>query len=184
MKKILLVIDVQKGFSRYEQMQVMAKKILELTNSGHFDTIIATRFINYEGSPYTRMLGWHRLIDSPDIDLIDGIKYDTIIDKNIYTCVNNKFIKLLQEVNDGELPSHLFLCGADTDCCVLKIAADLFEVSIMPLILVNYCNSNGGPDSHEAGQVVLKRLVGQKSLIYDDIISKEQLEKIVKCNQH
>ena len=44
MKNILIVVDMQNGFDRYEQTHILAKKVIELTNSGIFDKIIAKDF--------------------------------------------------------------------------------------------------------------------------------------------
>ena len=136
--------------------------------------------MNKEGSQYTKFLDWHRLQNEPDIDLINGIKADVVVDKRIYTCVTTKFLSLLRELNGGKRPKHIFICGADTDCCVLKTATDLFEKNIMPIVLTNYCDSNGGPLSHEAGLRVMNRLVGRKRLVEDMVNSKEDLETIIR----
>ena len=179
MKNILIVVDIQNGFNRYEQTHVLADKIIKLTNSGLFDKIIATRFRNKEGSQYTRFLNWHRLIESPDIDLVDGIKADEVVDKWVYTCITDEFMSLLKKINDGELPTHIFICGADTDCCVLKTATDIFEQGLMPIVLTEYCDSNAGPKSHEAGLLVMGRLIGKKCIVTDKIKDKKDLNRII-----
>lgn len=184
MKNILIVVDMQNGFNRYDQTHILAKKVVELTNSGIFDKIIATRFLNKEGSQYTKFLNWHRLMTSPDIDLVDGIKADEVVDKWVYTCVTDDFMHLLKKCNDGEIPSHVFICGADTDCCVLKTATDLFEKSVMPIVLTEYCDSNGGPESYKAGIMVMDRLIGKKSIVSDKITSKEDVERIISDRQY
>lgn len=184
MKNILIVVDMQNGFNRYEQTHILADKIIELTNSNYFDYIIATRFLNKEGSQYTKFLNWHRLIERPEIDLIKGMKVDTVVDKWIYTCVNEKFMAFLYEINENEMPKHVFICGADTDCCVLKIATDLFEQGILPIVLTDYCDSNGGPESHKAGLLVMKRLIGKISLVDGVINNKADVEKILDSRQY
>ena len=184
MKNILIVVDMQNGFNRYEQTNKLAKKVVELTTSGIFDTVIATRFLNREGSQYTRIINWHRLMNSPDIDLIEGIVADEIVDKFVYTCVTKDFINLLKKHNDGEIPSHVFICGADTDCCVMKTATDIFEQAIMPIVLIDYCDSNGGPESHNAGILVMNRLVGKKSIVFGKINSKDDVKKIILERQY
>lgn len=180
MKNILIVVDVQNGFNRHEENHFEADKIVKLTQSGLFDFIIATRFLNKEGSPYTKFLDWHQLQTSPEIDLIKGINANLIVDKEIYTCVNENFLATLKEHNEGKMPHHIFICGVDTDCCVLKIATDLFENGIMPITLTHYCFSNGGMKSHLAGIEVMKRLIGKKCLVDKEITSKEDIEKIVQ----
>ena len=62
MKNILIVVDIQNGFNRYEQTHILVDKIINLTNSGLFDKIIAPRFRNKEGSKNTKFLKWHILI--------------------------------------------------------------------------------------------------------------------------
>lgn len=184
MKNILIVVDIQNGFNRYDQTHILADKIIKLTNSGLFDKIIATRFRNKEGSQYTKFLNWHRLIESPDIDLVDGIKADEIVDKWVYTCITDEFMSLLKKLNNGELPTHIFICGADTDCCVLKTATDIFEQGLMPIVLTEYCDSNAGPKSHDAGLLVMGRLIGKKCIVSDKITSKEDLVKIIADRQY
>ena len=184
MKNILIVVDIQNGFSRYGQTQVLSKKIAEFSQKGIFDSIIATRFLNREGSQYTKFLNWHRLMESPDIDLVEGIKADKVVDKWIYTCVDDSFMDLLKELNDGEMPTHVFVCGADTDCCVLKTATDIFEKDIMPIVLTSYCASNAGPKSHEAGLLVMSRLIGKKCIVDGEITSKDDLIKLIGERQY
>lgn len=184
MKNILIVVDVQNGFNRSEQTHNLVDKIVELTNNGLFDKIIATRFRNKEGSQYTEFLNWHRLIDRPDIELVNGIKADVVIDKWIYTCINDEFMLLLNKLNDGEMPTHLFICGADTDCCVLKTATDIFEKGLMPIVLTEYCDSNAGPKSHDAGLLVMGRLIGKKCLVSNKIASKEDIAQIIATRQY
>lgn len=179
MNKILIVVDLQNGFTRYDQTKELAKKIVGLTKSGVFDKVIATRFLNREGSQYTKFLNWHRLMGSPDIDLVDGLFPDAVFDKWIYTCVNDEFMNLLRHCNGGDLPTHVFICGADTDCCVLKTATDIFEQGIMPIVLTEYCASNGGPKSHDAGQLVMERLIGKRCLINKTITKTNELEEII-----
>lgn len=179
MKKILIVVDMQNGFNRYEQTKKLASDIRELTNGNFFDTIIATKFINKEGGQYARILNWHRLLNSPETDLIEGMKYDIVRKKHMYTCVDSHFMKMLRQINDNQKPTHIFIVGADTDCCVLKIATDLFEKGIWPIVLTDYCNSNGGPQSHMAGKLVMSRLIGDKCLVDGKITSIKQLEQII-----
>lgn len=183
MKNILLVVDVQNGFTRYEQTRHTAEKIKNLINAKIFDSVIATRFFNKQGSQYTEFLHWNRLLNAPDTDLVEGIVADYVVDKNIYTCLTNEFINLLIKINNGVRPKYVFIVGIDTDCCVLKIAVDLFEQYIMPIVLTDYCNSNGGPNSHQAGLTVLSRNIGKNALVSGSIIDIEDLEKITKSYQ-
>ena len=56
MKNILLIVDMQKGFARYEQTLALNEKILELLKLQVFDSVIATRFLNDNNSIYEQLL--------------------------------------------------------------------------------------------------------------------------------
>ncbi len=163
MKRILICVDVQEGFARHPQTRQMAEKIAELTNKGLFDFIIATQFIN-RNKAFQNIIKWDHLKTSDEYRIVDGLKYDMVETKYRYTCVDTKFINRLKEINDGVIPSEIYICGIDTDCCVYKIAVDLFERRIRPIVLADYCQSNGGPQSHEAGLLVLKRNIGKDQI--------------------
>ena len=165
--KILLIVDVQKGFTRTDKTKETAKRIVDLSNSGSFDFIIASRFVNKDDSPYVKYLNWNRLMTSPETDLVDNLKYDIHFDKETYTCWSSKLENILRSCNKGILPTEIYLCGIDTDCCVLNTAVDLFENNIKPLILIDYCFSNGGQEYHDSAIKVLERNVGKQSIVRD-----------------
>ena len=56
MKNILIVIDVQNGFTRKEQTKKVANKIKELLEKKIFDCVIATRFLNSDNSIYEKYI--------------------------------------------------------------------------------------------------------------------------------
>ncbi|WP_408634333.1 cysteine hydrolase family protein [Mycoplasmopsis fermentans] len=62
-------------------------------------------------------------------------------------------------------PEEIYICGIDTDCCVQATAVNLFEKRIRPIVLSNYCASNGGPESHEAALKTLSRAIGKENII-------------------
>lgn len=180
MKNILIVVDMQKGFARYEQTIKLTEKITKLLDRDVFDAVIATKFLNDKNSMYEKMFGWTRLETEEERVIPDGIMkhVDYVDEKYIYNCVNPSFIQRLCQMNDGIYPEKIFIVGADTDCCVMTIATALFENNIRPIVLTNYVDSNGGPESHEAGLVCLRRLIGEKQLSNVDPTSAEDLENI------
>ena len=72
----------------------------------------------------------------------------------------------------------MFICGIDTDCCVLTTAVNLFEVGIRPIVLTQYCASNGGESSHQAALTCMGRLIGSHHLVSNEIDSKSDIELI------
>lgn len=180
MKDIVIVVDMQKGFARYEQTKKLTEKIAELLDRKVFDCVIATKFLNDDNSTYENLLEWHRLKTDDEQEIAPSImkNVDYVFEKYIYNCVTPTFIQKLCQVNDGIYPEKVYVVGADTDCCVLSIATALFENNIRPIVLTNYCDSNGGPKSHDAGIACMKRLIGSKQLVDIKIETKDDLRKI------
>lgn len=180
MNNILLVVDVQKGFQRNQETIENAVKISSLIRSKVFDKVISTKFINRPESPYSKWLKWPRLLREPDTELMEELQEysDIILEKYYYNCEKDSLVRALINCNEGIFPEKVFICGTDTDCCIQINAATLFEMKIHPIVLVNYCASNGGCESHKAGVTVMKRTLGRKHLISGEIHSKEDICKI------
>ncbi len=171
MKNILLVVDLQNGFVRKDSTITLVDKINTLLQQKIFDVVIATRFLNDDYSIYKQLFGWNRLKTENEREIIPCIQehVDYVFDKSIYNCVNCNFIQKVCQMNEGKYPKKIFIVGADTDCCVLTIATSLFEYNIRPVVLTKYCSSNGGCESHQAGLICLRRLIGEKQLIDKEI---------------
>ncbi len=158
--ELLVIIDLQKGFVN-DWTRHLPAAVEDLQKS--YNSVIATKFINPPGSPYRDFLGWSRFAPdhSDETDLAFVPRDDAkIIEKNVYSAAPEIILKT-QELQINEVS----LCGIATDNCLLKTAADLFEFSIKPLILVDYCASHGGPEAHQAGLLVLERMIGKDQLI-------------------
>lgn len=160
MKKALLIVDVQKGFVNEKTMHIPA--LVEKLQY-QYDLVIATRFINLPDSQYRRLIKWDHLSpDSEEIELAFNLKEDgVVIDKYIYTCVDDEFVKLLIE-HDIEAVD---VCGIDTDICVTKCAVDLFERDITPFVLKDFCATHAGLDLQEAALAILARYIGHSQII-------------------
>lgn len=178
MKNILVVVDMQNGFARYDQ--TITKQIKGLLDLNIFDSVVATRFLNGTNSIYEKLFGWNKLESEDEQALVDGYEdhIDFTFDKYIYNCVNASFIQKICQLNDGIYPEKIFIVGVDTDCCVLAIATGLFENNIRPVVLTQYCDSNGGPDSHQAGLLCMKRLIGESQLIDIEIDQNTDLQSL------
>ena len=180
MKNILIVVDMQNGFVRYNQTIKLAENIKSFVRRDLFDVVIATRFLNDDNSMYEKMFGWKYLKTEEERMILPEIAeyVNYYADKYIYNCVNPNFIQRLCQLNNGMYPEKVFVIGADTDCCVMAIATALFENNIRPVVLTRYVDSNGGPESHKAGLLVMKRLIGEGQLVDADPLSKEELDNL------
>lgn len=155
MKKLLLVIDVQKDFIN-EHTKKILPKINKLLNSNTFDLIAFTRFINYEDSIWYKKLNYKGCMTKEQQKIVIDTENNKIFDKKIYTAVNDELKDYIRE-NDI---SEIYLCGFDTDACVQKTAIDLFEQNYEVYVLKDYCMSHRGEELHNIIIDNLKRLIG------------------------
>lgn len=159
-KKVLLIVDVQNGFIN-EKTKHIPFLVEKLQYS--YDFVIATRFINLPDSPYRRLIKWSHLSPGTDeVELAFKPKEDVIIiDKYIYSCVDDYFMRLLM---DQKIDS-VDICGIDTDICVTKCAVDLFERNITPFVLKDYCATHANSDIQNSALVILSRYIGKSQII-------------------
>ena len=159
-RSALLIVDVQVGFVNGATRHVVPRVEALQKQYAH---VYATRFINAEGSPYRKLLDWHRFYESSeDVPLaFEPAVGVTIIDKNVYTCVTAEFMEDLRRKGVEEVA----ICGIDTDACVSACAIDLFENGFRPILLSEACASHAGAEYHEAALRILARLIGKNQIV-------------------
>ena len=159
-RSALLIVDVQVGFVNDATRHVVPRVEALQKQYAH---VYATRFINAEGSPYRKLLDWHRFYESSeDVPLaFEPAVGVTIIDKNVYTCVTPEFIEDLHNKGVEEVA----ICGIDTDACVSACAVDLFENGFRPILISEACASHAGAEYHEAALRILERLIGKSQIV-------------------
>ena len=160
MKKLLLVIDMQNAFIN-ENTKHIIDKINKLIDKNKFDDIVFTKFINYNNSIYTRKLNYYDCIDESSNKLIIDTRNYKAINKKTYTALNDELKKYLKDNNINKI----YLCGIDTECCILKTALDLFENEYDVYVLKDYCACTHGIKKHNNALEILKRNIGKDSII-------------------
>ncbi|MEX5711078.1 cysteine hydrolase [Parafrankia sp. FMc6] len=169
---VLVVIDVQNGFLT-EHSRPAVPVIVSLVarwQAAGGDTVF-TRYLNFPGSQYERLMGWTELRDSPATDLVDDLspyqeKAVAVIDKTVYTLFNSEGAALVEDRGWTDL----YICGIDTNSCVLKTAVDAFERDLAPRIVVDASASHSGPDVHDAGLLVARKFIGATQLITSESV--------------
>lgn len=157
--KILVVIDLQRAFIN-SNTEYLVRRIEDLVNSGKFDKIIFTKFINYEDSIYTSKLGYNRCISYDDQSIMIDTRDNIVINKYVYTAYNDEFINNINKDSD-----IIYLCGIDTECCVLKTSFDLFENGYDVKVLKEYSGSTHGEESNNYMLEVIGRSIGKGNVI-------------------
>lgn len=169
--KCLFFIDVQNGFVSERTAHVLPR-LAQLAEEFREGPVVATRFLNPRGGPYEQFMGWTRLRSAPETDVLPQIaqKADLVADKEVYSACTPQVMDFLRAHDVTEV----LLAGIDTDCCVLKTASDLFERGIRPVVLTDYCASNGGAASHAAAITVMLRTIGRRQLFAGAYPGKKQ----------
>ncbi|MFJ5780036.1 isochorismatase family protein [Streptomyces sp. NPDC093094] len=124
---------------------------------------------NYPDSPYERFFQWHRLQEPPETDVVPELgeaatHAHAVVDKTGYTLLTPEAAELIHRAGWTDL----VFCGIATESCGLKSAADAFECGYAPWIVTDACASDAGPDVHDAGLLVARRLIGTGQLVTSD----------------
>lgn len=132
--KILLVVDMQKGFMTKPNYINLQKKIDELICKNDYDKYIFTRFINKNNPLYRTKLNWDKLSDKKSQEICVPVPENSVVfNKSGY----GLDIKDLEKIKQLGI-SKIDICGLQTDACVYAIALQLWDNHIFPNILKNY----------------------------------------------
>jgi len=160
----LLVVDVQQCFLNEFTRHIPAR-IEELIRQGGHEPVLFTRFVNVEESPFRRLLGWTECLEPPQTELAGELRAfeapETVYSKAGYAGLPDTLGQYL--VDQGF--RRVTLAGIDTDMCVLKVAMDLFDLNIEPVVYTDCCASTAGLQAHLAGLAVLARNIGAERLL-------------------
>ncbi len=166
-KPVLVVVDVQNGFIT-EHSKPVVPVIVDLVRRWQAarGDVVFSRYLNYAGSPFERLLGWTRMTDGPETELVTELApyvgpRISVVDKYIYTLFTPEGTHLVAERGWTDL----YVCGIDTDICVLKTAVDAFERDLTPWVLKDACASHAGPEAHAAGLFIARRFIGANQII-------------------
>jgi nicotinamidase-related amidase len=166
-RAVLVVVDVQNGFVTEHSEHVVspiAGLVERWSRSGR--DVLFTRYINYDGSPFERIIKWSKLKESPEIDIVDALQPfiaspARVIDKRIYTLFTDEGEALVR----ARGWTDMYICGIDTEVCVLKTAVDAFERNITPWVIADASASHAGIETHRAGLLVTSKLIGPRQII-------------------
>jgi len=160
MKSLLLVIDLQNAFINKNTKNI-PKKVEKLIKNKHYDEVVFTKFINFENSIFVKKLKYSRCINNDDRNIVINVENNKVFEKSIYSAVNNE---LIEYIKSKEI-DKIYLCGIDTECCVLKTAFDLFELGFNVYVLKDYCGCTHGKIRNNNALNILKRNIGKDYII-------------------
>ncbi|HEY3109648.1 MAG TPA: isochorismatase family cysteine hydrolase [Chloroflexota bacterium] len=159
----IVIVDVQRGFIN-EFTHHIPERIAQVIERGRHEPLLFTRFVNVPDSPYHRFLDWHEVAGPPDTELVPEmarlVERGRVFEKRGFTGLPDALGAYLRELGAEEVT----VAGIDTDMCVLKIAIDIFDLGIRPVVLTDCCASTLGAAAHLAGLAVLSRNIGPHQL--------------------
>lgn len=169
---VLLVVDVQNGFVNDQSKHVLptiANLTAQWADSGR--PAVFTRYWNYPGSPWERLIGWRALYAPPETDLAPELlelaskPNAHTLDKRVYTALTAEGTDLLTELG----VTDVVICGIATDACVFKTALDAFEQGFTPWVVRDAVASNAtrhkAAEIHDSALLLISRLVGDRQVI-------------------
>ena len=133
--KVLLVVDIQKGFVNSEY-DYLVDKINKYIENNEYDKIIFTKFIN-NNPLFSSKLNYVKLKDEEEQEIVVNIPNNSVILEKRGYGLSLENIEYIKNLNVKEID----ICGIETDACVYAIAMQLFDNNIYPNILINYVDT-------------------------------------------
>lgn len=141
MSKVLLIIDMQNGFSGAFKTGVV-ERIESYIRSGVYDSIVFTKFVNKPDSCFSRRLGYADMQENSGADLSICSKLQpyavSVIEKHGYSAVKSQNFSRYVSHED-----HVYVCGVETDASVLATLFDLFDLGYNFTLLQDAVSSEG-----------------------------------------
>jgi nicotinamidase-related amidase len=163
MTEPLLIVDVQLGFIN-EFTHHIPQRIVRLIQRDEYAPLIFTRFVNCSDGPYTRFLNWQNCNCEPETNIVTELESFAQQGLVFYKPGLCGMTEDLTSYLRTSAIERVFIVGIDTDMCVLKIAMDVFDIGIEPIVLTDCCASTAGLQAHLAGLSVLSRNIGAQRL--------------------
>lgn len=157
MAKVLIIIDVQRGFVK-EATEFVPRNIEILLAKERYDKVIQTKWENYRGSRYEKDLGYFGVSDPAETELCIKSHTDCVISRCAYSCVNDELLKVISKDDDIDL------CGLETDACVLGTCFALWDLGYR-FHVIEQCTGTNAKELHEASIRLMRRQFGTQSVI-------------------
>ena len=138
--KILLVVDMQKGFMKNKKYLDLNNKISDYIARSNYDKIIFTKYINEKSknSLFQDKIGWTKLTTKDEQDFSLHIPKNAIIMEKYGYGLNRQDLDYINSLDIKEID----ICGLKSEACVYAISLQLWDMGIFPNILYNYIEGN------------------------------------------
>jgi nicotinamidase-related amidase len=161
MSKLLVVIDMQKGFNCPEAGLVVSN----FNKFAHyFENVSFAMFENRKNSLFETQLKWVDFQNDEDRQLIDGIKIPgnaLFTNHHNYTVYNDELKELINKLK----PTDIYLSGLFSDVCLLKTSMDMFDDGIVPYIIKDLSASPHGSVAHDVAFAAMEEALGKDRIV-------------------
>lgn len=162
MKTALAVIDVQNYYIN-SYTESLPAKIAEHIKGNIYDFVLFAKFVNNKSSSLSQYFDWHNMMGGDDTDICLELKNfvtdNNVFEKSYYSIFKNEhFVNFLKE-NDIY---KIFLCGFDTDACILASAFDGFDKGYEISILKELSKSHSGEEFDKASIKIIEHNLEKK----------------------
>lgn len=168
LSQVLVVVDAQNGFVNGKSARAIPT-IVDLVDRWQAagGATLFTRYWNYPASPFERLVRWTAMQGAPSTDIVPALaapakRATAVLDKTVYTALTADGRDLVARHGWTDL----YVCGIDTESCVLKTCVDGFEMGLTPWLIEDACASTAGPAAHDAGLLVAKRFIGRGQIVH------------------
>jgi nicotinamidase-related amidase len=156
-KTALLIVDVQNYFLNGHTSH-LPEKIAAHISVNHYDYTLFTKFVNQKDSNFEKMLGWNKCSKPPETNISSllecYVKSGQVFEKHTLSAFKNLELKRFL---DSHHITKLFICGTDSEACVLSTAFEAFDFGYETHILKDLCASTNGKDFHEYARTIIER---------------------------
>lgn len=170
-KDCLLIIDLQRGFIN-EHTSHLPQKITECLARRSFSAVIATRYCNTPSTACYRLGGWRDCMEgTPAAELVPELMphVQRIFDKHTFSGCTRELQTFLHEAQFD----RLYICGVNTDCCVLATVFACYD-AVQELSVIEYlCGSTLGPHKHRNAIELMRDNITPERIITASDFEKE-----------
>ena len=155
-----MVVDVQNYFLNGNTKQ-LPKKIADFISKTPINLILFTKFVNTKNSNFVRSLKWRKMFGAPETDIAPELKKfanksNTFAKSTLSALKSKKLAKCLKEHKIG----RVYLCGLDTDGCIIATAMDAFDCGYEVMVLDRLCASHNGKEYHKSAVKAIRKNIG------------------------
>ena len=158
-KKALIVIDVQNYFIN-ELTKSIPEKIVKHINKTNYDFIIFTKFVNKKGSNFFKLLNWKKMLSGHETKIHNSL-IEFCDKKNIFVKTSYSIFKAkgFNEYLKKNKISSLYLCGIDTEACVLASAFEGFDLGFDVKIIKELCSNDSGKSLYNSVFKIIEKCI-------------------------